>query len=146
MGGVTWRKIKGLLLPVALLVGSVGACGGSTENTNTLAGTYSATVFTVTPTGQAAINVVAAGGSLTITIATNNATSGSLAIPASINGGTAFNADMAGTATLSGSTVHFQQTADTFVRDLTWTHSGTTLTVSNQAAGSAAYTITLTRQ
>jgi hypothetical protein len=145
MGGVTCRKIKGLMLPVASLVGFLVACG-STDSSNTLAGTYSANVFTVTPAGQAPINVLAAGGSLSITIAASNSTSGSLAIPASINGGTAFNADMAGTASVSGSTVHFQQSADTFVRDLTWSHAGTTLSVTNQTAGSASYTITLTRQ
>lgn len=138
--------MKRYMMLLGLVAGFAGACGGDSTGNSTIAGTYTATVFSVTPTGQAAINVIAAGGSLTIAIATNNATSGSLAIPASINGGTAFNADMAGTATVSGSTVHFQQTADTFVRDLTWTHSGTTLTVSNQAAGSASYTITLTRQ
>ena len=138
--------MKRYMMLLGLVAGFAGACGGDSTGNSTIAGTYTATVFSVTPTGQAAINVIAAGGSLIIAIATNNATSGSLAIPASINGGTAFNADLAGTATVSGSTVHFQQTADTFVRDLTWTHSGTTLTVTNQAAGSASYTITLTRQ
>jgi len=123
-----------------------GGCGNGTGPSSALVGTYVATVFSVTPTGQAAINVLAAGGSLTISIAANNTTTGSLFIPASINGGTAFNADMAGSVTLTGTSVSFQQSADTFVRDLTWTFSNSTLSVSSQSAGDAAHTITLTRQ
>ncbi len=123
-----------------------GGCGDNTDPSDLLAGTYVATVFSVTPTGQAAINVLAAGGSLTIIIAANNTTSGDLFIPASINGGTAFNASMVGTATLTGTNVQFQQTADTFVRDLTWAFANNALSVSNQTAGSATHTITLTRQ
>jgi hypothetical protein len=123
------------------------ACGGDgTGPADSVTGTYVATVFSVTPTGQAPINVLAAGGSLGITIAANNSTSGTLSIPASVTGTTAFTADMAGTALVTSSTVQFQQAADSFVRDLTWSRTGTSLTVVAQTAGSASHTITLTRQ
>jgi hypothetical protein len=46
----------------------------------------------------------------------------------------------------SGNTVHFQQSIDTFVRDLTFTIVGTSLQATNQVAGGASFTITLTRQ
>lgn len=125
-----------------------GGCGGlyDPDPSDSLAGTYVATVFSVTPTGQSAINVLAAGGSLTITIAANYSTTGNLSIPASVNGGTALSESMAGTATITGTSVEFQQSADTFVRDLTWAFATNTLSVNNQTAGGAAHTITLTRQ
>jgi hypothetical protein len=130
-----WACIAGL---------GVIACGGNTGPSLTLPGTYVASVFRVTPTGQALIDVLAAGGTLSITVASDNSTTGSLSIPASLNAGTPFIADMAGTATLNGSSVHFQQASDSFVKDLTWT-LGTNLTV-NQTISGATYTITLTRQ
>jgi hypothetical protein len=42
--------------------------------------------------------------------------------------------------------VRFEQTADTFVRDRTFTVLGNTLQATNQTAGVASFTITLTRQ
>ena len=104
------------------------------------------TTFRVTPTGQSPINVLAQGGTLSLVIASNSSTSGTLSLPASVTGGAALTASMAGTAVRSGNSVQFQQSADTFVRDLTWTVSGTALQVNDQAAGSARFTITLNRQ
>jgi hypothetical protein len=133
---------------LALTAATISAvCGcGSTESSNALAGTYVATVFNVAPTGQAQVDVLAAGGSLTLTIASDNSTTGNLSVPASANSGVPFTASMAGTVSLSGSIVRFQQSADTFVRDLDWTRSGSNLIVVSQVAGGAAFTLTLTRQ
>jgi hypothetical protein len=131
-------------LLTALLIGSV-ACGDDSTDPSSIAGNYSATVFQVTLTGAQPIDVLAAGGSLTVTISDQNATTGTLSVPASLNGGTPFTATMTGTAVITGTTVRFEQTADTFVRDLNWTIAGTTLTTTNQTAGGASYTITLTR-
>ena len=133
---ILWACIAGL---------GLAACGGNeTGPSPELPGVYVASVFRVTPPAEPLIDVLAAGGTLSITVASDHSTTGSLSIPASLNGGTPFIADMAGTATLSGSSVHFQQSADSFVKDLTWT-LGTNLTV-NQTIGGATYTITLTRQ
>jgi hypothetical protein len=60
--------------------------------------------------------------------------------------GTAFSASMAGTVVQTGTTVRFEQTADTFVRDLTFTVVGNTLQTTSQVAGAGSFTITLTRQ
>ncbi len=122
------------------------ACGGdSTKPNPTIEGSYTATVFNVVPQGLAAVNVLAAGGSLSITIAASGATTGTLSVPASAAGGTAFSASMAGTATLTGPTISFSQGADTFVRDLRWAFADKTLSVQNQTVGAATFTITLTR-
>jgi hypothetical protein len=139
------RRYAALFMATSALV----ACGGDsptqTPQADTLAGTYTATTFRVTPTGQAMIDVLAQNGSLVLTIASDNSTSGSLLVPSTVPGGTALLASMLGTATRTGTTVRFQQTADTFVRDLTWTISGKTLQVSDLAAGSARFTVTLTK-
>ena len=134
------------LLPVVpFLAAALLGCSDSTTEPTSIAGSYTASTFTLTPTGSTSRDVLAAGGSLTINIASSNAITGTLNVPASVTGGSAFVADMAGTATVTGSTVRFTQSADTFVRDLNWTIQGNTLRVTNQTAGSASFTITLTR-
>jgi len=123
------------------------ACGSdsTTQASSTIAGNYVATVFQVTPTGLSTIDVLAQGGTLTLSIAADNTTTGTISLPASILG-TAFSEDLSGTAVQSGNTVHFEQSTDTFVRDLTFTIVGTSLQATNQTAGVASFTITLTRQ
>ena len=90
------------------------------------------------------IDVLAQGGSLSVTVSSDNAASGSLSLAASV-AGAPFTASMTGTAVQTGITVRFEQTADTFVRDLTFTVVGNTLQATNQVAGSASFTITLSR-
>jgi len=135
-----------LLALVTFASAWVSGCGSdSPSHPSSLAGTYVATVFRVTPTGESTIDVLAAGGSLSVTIASDNTASGSLSIPASV-AGTPFTASMAGTVVQSGSTVQFQQTADTFVRNLTFTIVGNTLQATSQVAGAGSFTITLSRR
>jgi hypothetical protein len=95
------------------------ACGGnSDDNTGplALAGNYTATEFTTTgSSGQT--NELTSGSTLNITLNSNGSTTGHLHLAAT-SGHPAFDADMAGTWTQSGMTVHFTQAADTFVRNL----------------------------
>jgi hypothetical protein len=135
-------------LAAVLLAGVLGtACSGNdlVGNSTLMAGTYSATVFTVKPDDAAEINVLGAGGSLTITISKSGATTGSLHVPASVEGGP-LTASMAGTASVTELTVEFDQEADTFVRDLTWSRAGTAIQVANYPLAGAVYTVTLQRQ
>jgi hypothetical protein len=139
-------RALGRLVTLATSLAGIGCGDTGPTDAPSLAGTYAASVFRVTPSGQSQIDVLAQGGSLVLTIATDNSTTtGSLALPASI-AGTPFTASMAGTAIRTGSTVRFQQTADTFVRDLTFTVTANSFQATNQTAGSAAFTITLLRQ
>jgi hypothetical protein len=139
------------LTRVLALVAIVG-CGGtdtSSPNTNAhgvLAGSYVATTFQVTPDGQGLIDVLAQGGSLTIVLESDNSVAGTLQIPASATGGQAVTASLNGTVSFSGNTVVFQAGGDTFVRNLTWTIGTNMLSVTNQHAGIAVFTIVLTRQ
>ncbi len=114
----------------------------------TLSGTYAATKFLVTPTpsGLPPIDILAAGGSLSVTIGTDNTTTGTLNIPGSVTGGAPWITSMAGTAVQSDGTIQFQQSAETFVRDLTWKLATDSLTVVDQPASNALITITLKRQ
>lgn len=130
-----------VLLPALVSLSAVLSCG--TEPSDVF-GNWVATTFVVTPTGQAAIDLIPSGGTLAINIDEDNFTTGQLNVPA-VAGQPAFQADMAGSAIVTETAVVFQQSADTFVRDLTWTRGTMVLTVTNQSVGGASYTITLTR-
>ncbi|HLG04768.1 MAG TPA: hypothetical protein VI383_01335 [Gemmatimonadales bacterium] len=140
---MTIRRILAVLVPAALLAG----CSRIefVTGTNFVTGTYSALIFRIQPAGQNEINVLAAGGSLSIVIAADGSTTGGLNIPASVTGGEPFVASMEGTAEIGGLTVQFDQPADTFVRDLTWSRVQSTLVVEDQTVGGATFTITLAR-
>jgi len=139
------------LTRVLALVAVVG-CGGSDTSSpgknspGVLVGSYVATTFQVTPDGQGLIDVLAQGGSLTIVLGSDNSVAGTLQIPASATGGQAVTASLSGTVSVSGNTVVIQEAGDTFVRNLTWTVGTNTLSVTNQHAGIAVFTIVLTRQ
>lgn len=142
--GTTLRRAA---LAATVLLTSLTACGddGSPTEASTIAGAYAATTFLVTPDGQAERDVLAAGGSLAIAIGASNATTGTLSVPAAITGDSTFTANMLGAAERTGSSVKFDQTADSFVRDLNWTVNGETIRVTDQSVGGARYTIVLTR-
>jgi hypothetical protein len=108
-------KRAAILFGVATLV----ACGSdSTAPTTTVLGTYVATEFTTTgSSGQT--NQLIAGSTLSMILSANGSVAGHLHLAAT-NGNPASDADMAGTWTQTGSTVTFSQSADTFVRNMTF--------------------------
>jgi hypothetical protein len=111
----------------------LAACGDATGPEG-VAGSYTATTFTTVQSGNTT-NVLTAGGSLSINLTADGATTGQLFVPASVNGGTALNASMAGTFTVTNGIVTFTQSADSFVRDMPFTVSGKTLTGSKVFSG-----------
>ena len=131
------------VLAATLLV-AASACRSATDP-DPLVGTYLATTFTIAPAGQGALNVLAQGGTLGLNVANNYVTTGTLIIPPTLNGFRTFTASMAGTAVRTESLVRFTQAADTFVRDLTFTLAGNTLSA-NQSLSGTVYDIVLTRQ
>ena len=110
-----------------------------------LVGTYVATTFALS--GGATEDVLAAGGSLTITFNAGGTTSGSLFVPAasSASGGMDFTADMAGTFVLENDSVILTQAADSFVRDLIWTRDGGLINGTGTFSG-VTITVVLSRQ
>jgi len=85
-----------------------------------VAGSYTATTFTVTESGGSA-DILAAGGSISLTLAAAGTTSGRLFVPGGGEGGGDFDEDLTGTWTLQDSTVTLDHDADTFLRDMTLT-------------------------
>ena len=80
-----------------------------------VAGTYSATRLE-TVTGGVTTDQLAAGATLTLALAANGSVTGRRSVPNGDEGGGNLDESMAGTWVLSGGSVTFSQTADTFVR------------------------------
>lgn len=132
------------LVPILIAV-TLGACDDTVlRPIGALPATYVATEFLVRPEGGVEFDVLELGGELVIAVDENGSTTGVLRVPFIVFGAP-FNESMAGTATLVDSRVEFFQDADTFVRDLIWTFTGTGLSVVNQVSGDRTYTITLAR-
>ena len=138
--------MRGSLATTFFALGLSLAVGCSDPVTpESLAGTYVATTFGLS--GGATEDVLAAGGSLSITFNAGGTTSGSLFVPAasSASGGMDFTADMAGTFTLQNDSLTLTQVADSFVRDLTWTVDGNRINGTGTFSG-VTITVVLSRQ
>lgn len=94
-----------------------------------VAGDYEATTFTTTTDG-AVTDQLEAGAVLSIGLAVDGTTTGLLFVPGAAEDGSDFEADLTGTWTFDEASrqIMFDQTADTFVRDMTF--------VAQRAAGS----------
>jgi len=119
------------LSAATILLSIVAACGSDKPtglDMGDVGGSYEATVLTVTQAGTAQ-DFIAAGATIQLVLDEDGTTSGHLFIPASdLSHGEAVDADMAGSWTLDGTTVHITQSADTFIRDLPLTVDGNDLT------------------
>jgi hypothetical protein len=128
----------------ALLLVATSACSGSTD-LDPLEGTWLATTFRITPTGQGQKDVLAAGGTLGVNVAHNFVTAGTVIIPAAVTG-VPVTASLAGAAVKTGNTVRFAANADSFMRDLIFTLVENRLEAVNQVVAGTNYNIILTRQ
>lgn len=105
-------------LTLALVLGS---CGDSFSPTvETVAGSYTAISFTLT-SSVGTTDLLALGSTVDITLAADGTTSGRLFVPGGAEDGSDLDVDLVGTWTLAGSTVTFNQTGDTFIRDVQFT-------------------------
>jgi hypothetical protein len=128
-----------------IVLAGCGADADFVTGTTLQTGIYTAVLFRITPDGQPPIDVLLASGSLTITLGLDGSTVGSLVLPTGVPGGPA-TVGMTGTATVTGLTVTFNQTTDSFVRQVTWNRIGTTLQINSERVGTALYDVTLQRQ
>ena len=109
------------LVPRLVAVAAVVACSDAFKpTTESVVGDYSLQTLTTTDT-SGTTDWVAAGSTLTLRLESNGTTIGHFFIPGAGEGGGDFNADMAGTWSLTGDVITFTQTADTFVRDMDFT-------------------------
>ena len=119
----TFPRLRRLTLAVVPALAFASACKNDVSiEADVLAGSYAATSFLVTQSGQPTVDVIAKGGSLTITIAADSTTTGLLSLPAGVlspQGGTA---NMAGIVIQrADGTFRFDQpAADTFIEALVW--------------------------
>lgn len=109
-----------------------------------VAGVYRATTLT-TVTNGVSTDQLAAGTTLDITLMANGSTSGQFIVPGANQDGSDFVASMAGTWTLSGTTVAFQQSADTFMPAMPFVVNGDTL-VGDEIFGDTRIIVILSRQ
>jgi hypothetical protein len=114
-------SVRPRLTTLALALGLV-ACGNDSvaPTANTVAGTYTATTFTITSTTPPT-DALALGLTLTLTLALDGTTTGRLFLPGGGDNGVDLDEDLTGTGTLSGDTMRFTQSADTFIRDAVFT-------------------------
>ena len=105
---------------------ALGACGGGgdgdpfTPTEETVAGNYTAFSFTLT-SSLGTVDLLALGSTVNVVLAANGTTTGRLFVPGGEEGGGDLDVDLAGTWALAGTTVTFNQTADTFIRDVEFT-------------------------
>ena len=130
------------LLP-ALFILAVGACDDDPTAPPAPTGAYEATNWTGS-SGGTTTDILAAGGSFTITLTPQGTTTGHLFIPDVVTGEGDFDSDLAGTWTQSGTIINFDHTADTFVRDMPFTIQGNSL-VGDRSFGDLRIRVTLTR-
>ncbi len=138
-----------LALVSTLAVGPVSSCSdyacACSPPAEPVPGTYHATRLRFTPTGQATIDALAGGASLTITLTAAGTTSGTFIVPASLNNGSQATFDLTGTYQVA-SYVTFSHAADTFIRDLNWTRQEPRSLTTNESAGGVQYDVVLTKQ
>jgi hypothetical protein len=129
------RRRSFRLAPAALL--TLLACGGSdsfTPTEETVAGTYEASTFTLT-SFSGTTDLLLAGATVDATLAPDGTTSGRLFVPGGAEDGGDLDEDLAGTWTLAGQTVTFNQTADTFIGEAEFTAGRNTLTAEGTFSG-----------
>ena len=104
----------------------VAGCDSSTApSVADVAGSYSAQAF-VTTTNGVDTDELGRGATLTLVLSPGGSVTGQLHIPANATN-PALDADMAGSWALSGRIVTFTQSADTFVRNMTFAFVNNTL-------------------
>lgn len=137
----------GLAVAASVLV----ACDDGVAPTfESLSGEYVATSVTVvvsTPGREDdySTDLLSAGLTISITLSAGGVTTGEMFIPAAItDSGLDEFYDLAGTYTISGSTVRFSQEADTFLRDLPFTVAGSVLRA-NMIDGYETFSVRLSR-
>ena len=120
------RAVRAWLGAWSLAAVALAGCGGDDGNpfsptVANVAGTYNASLFTLTSTELGMVNLLSVGATVHVVLNPDGTTTGHIFVPDLGQEDGAVDADLTGTWTLSGSTVTFSQTADTFIRDVEFT-------------------------
>ena len=118
---------------------AISACGdddeGFSPTVDDVAGSYTATTFTVTR-GAAAVDLLGMGASVPATLDPDGTTTGRLLVPGAGEGGGDLDEDLAGTWSLNGNTVTFSQSNSTLISDVDFAVGPNTLTGEGMFQGS----------
>jgi hypothetical protein len=119
---------RGVVLCLAL---ALAACGddddGFSPTVDDVAGSYTASAFTLT-SGNGEFDLLAFGATVTATLDADGTTTGRLQVPGGVGGAPAVDEDLAGTWSLSGTTVRFSPSASTLLSDVDFAAGPNTLT------------------
>jgi hypothetical protein len=128
------RRKSSRFAPAALVL--LLACGGDsfTPTEETVAGTYEASAFTAT-SFNGTTDLLLAGAIVDATLAPDGTTTGRLFLPGGAEDGSDLDEDLTGTWTLTGDTVTFNQTAETFITDVEFIAGRNTLTAEGTFSG-----------
>jgi hypothetical protein len=121
--------LRGAGLCLALMV---AACGGDDDDgfnptVDDVAGSYTASAFTLT-SGNGELDLLALGATVTATLNADGTTSGRLQVPGGVGGQGAIDENLAGTWSLSGTTVTFSPSASSLITDVDFAVGPNTLT------------------
>jgi hypothetical protein len=133
------RRRASRFTPAALVL--LLACGGSdsfTPTEETVAGTYEASVFTVT-SFNGTTDLLLAGATVDATLLPDGTTSGRLFVPGGEEDGGDLDEDLTGTWTLTGQTVRFNQTGDSFIDETEFIAGRNTLTIEGTFNGLSTF-------
>lgn len=123
-------KMGNLRAVAVCLALSIAACGDDdpfNPTVDNVAGSYTASTFTIENDLLGAVDLLAAGATVSATLDADGTTTGRLFIP-DVAGGGEVDVDLAGTWALAGDTVTFSQTEDSFIRDVDFVASENRLT------------------
>ena len=125
---MTTMICRGVVLCLAL---ALTACGdddddGFSPTVDDVAGSYTASAFTLT-SGSGELDLLALGATVTATLDADGTTSGQLQVPG-VGGAPAVDEDLAGTWSLSGTTVTFSPSASSLLSDVDFAVGPNTLT------------------
>ena len=135
------KWLSGFLAAVAV---AAVACSDSFKPTiENVAGTYHLQSLTTTDVTDTT-DWVRAGATVSLTVDPNGTTTGSLFFPAPAVGDSDVTLDLTGTWQLSRDIVEFDQTADTFLRDMTFTATDNRL-MGDQTFGGTRVRATLSK-
>lgn len=125
------RAVRAWLGAWSLAAVALAGCGGNDDpfspTVANVAGTYNATLFTVNDPELGMLNLLSLGATVHVVLNPDGTTTGHIFVPDLGQEDGELDADLTGTWTLSGSTVTFSQTADTFIRDVEFTASQNSL-------------------
>jgi hypothetical protein len=121
------RRGSVLCLALALAACSDDDDDGFSPTVDDVAGSYTASAFTLT-SGNGEFDLLALGATVTATLDADGTTSGRLQVPGGVGGAPAVDEDLAGTWSLSGTTVTFSPSASSLLSDVDFAVGPNTLT------------------